>query len=202
MKTKTSREAGTRTRRVSRAVIAGGSAMVLGGLSLATSSPAGASHDHDEPSGVLNSPAWRVCTDGPAAFGPAAVNWATALYNSHPDLTVTQLGHVSSPACQTQMNLFVRYDYFPLETWDGATVCFHSAGGSSCNIKAVVLNGSAIEAAPNPGAQWKYAACHEFGHVAGLGDRPVTSSCMMEGQSPPVALIPDSHDWDAISATY
>lgn len=200
MKTKTRPEAGASSRKLSRAVIAGGSAMVLGGISLATgANPAAADHDHDDPTGVLNTAGWRVCTDGTAALGSPAVDWAVALYNSHPDLTVERVGVGAS--CPS-WNVWVRSDYWPDLAEGGATVCFNSPSPGTCSIKVVLLNGSVNDFAANPGAQWKQAACREFGHVAGLGDRFTTSSCMTEGAAPPIATIPDGHDWDAIATTY
>jgi hypothetical protein len=202
MRTKRSAESGTGTRKLSRAVIAGGSAMVLGGVSLAAgATPAAASHDHDHPTGALNTPSWRVCRDDtPTAGGNLAVNWATALYNAHPELTVVQQGF--GAACPNP-NLFVIDEYWP-DTMDHLTICF-AGTPDNCGFKVVGLNATLNDAGPDPVAQWKKTACHEFGHVAGLGDRfdPFyTGSCMLPGTAPPVAAIPDAHDFDAISVTY
>jgi hypothetical protein len=207
MTTKTSAEGGAGTRRLSRAVIAGGSAMVLGGAALAAgATPAAASHDHDHPSGPLNSPTWRVCQDDTPTFGGiVAVNWAVALYNSHADLDVARLeGTGSACLSQSGANVFVVDEYWA-DTMDHFTVCYSPGGPANCHLKVVGLNATLNDAAADPVAQWKKSACHEFGHVAGLGDRSdafYTGSCMLPGTAPPVAQIPDAHDMDAIAVTY
>jgi hypothetical protein len=201
MRTKTSAEAGARNRTLSRAVIAGGSAMALGGMSLAMgAAPAEATHDHDHISGILNSPSWRVCRDDtPTALGNQALNWATAVYDSHSDLGVVQQGQ--GGACPNP-NVFFYDESFP-EPFDNQTLCFFwDDPGVTCHVKITVMNTGRLNLAANPASQWKKAACQGFGRVAGLGNRFTTASCMTEGGSPPIATIPDAHDANAVALTY
>jgi hypothetical protein len=52
-----------------------------------------------------------------------------------------------------------------------------------CGHKQVRLNGRTITTT----AQWEKTACHEFGHVGGMGHRSTDASCMRSGASPPIA---------------
>jgi hypothetical protein len=176
--------------------------MALGGMSLAMgAAPAEATHDHDHISGYLNSNSWRVCRDEtPTALGNQALNWATAVYDSHADLVVQQQGQI--PFCPNP-NLYFYDENLP-EPVDNATICFHwdNPDAGTCHVKLTVLNTDRLNFAANPASQWKKAACQGFGRVAGLGSRFTTGSCMTEGGSPPIQTIPDVHDAAAVALTY
>lgn len=151
MTTTRSRTGGTGTRRrLTRTVVAGGSAMMLGGvgLNLGGTAPAGADHGETYPHGVLYTSNWRVCAGGNTnTLGPMAVGWATAIWNNHPELDVVQ-------TCDNA-NVGVWYDYFP-DPWFGTTACMDGPNQfRNCNLTFVALNATQNDNAANPWTQWK-----------------------------------------------
>lgn len=197
-KRKRSRPAGTGTRRLPKAVLAGGSAMIMGGASLVVgpSVPAGATHGGTANSGILNTTNWVICAPGyaPPSRPAVGVNWGTAVWDAHPELSVVQV-------CGG-FNVFVQSASY-VETWFGNTTCPGGLDGArNCASKFVALNARTIDATPDPVTQWKKTACHEFGHVGGLNHQFTNNSCMTQGQAPPILAVPDTHDNDAIAATY
>jgi hypothetical protein len=185
-------------RRLARTIVAGGSAMVLGGVGLAAgaTAPAAASHGGTANTGILNTSDWRLCAPGfsPPSRPAVGVNWGTAVWNAHPELTVTQV-------C-ADFNVFVQSASYP-DSWLGLTTCPGGLDASrNCAEKFVALNARTIDATAEPVTQWKMAACHEFGHVGGLGHRTTNDSCMVSNFAPPASTLPDQHDNDAIAATY
>jgi hypothetical protein len=196
------RGAGTDGRKLPRVVIAGGSALALGGLGVAIApvEPAGADHAGVANSGILNTGDWRVCGPGwrPGTLPEIAFNWALAMWDQHADLTVHQ-------DCGN-FNVNYAASSYPA-TWFGETTCPSGVGANrNCALKNVALNTNTLDAAANPTIQWKKTACHEFGHVGGLGHRdlptPDLTSCMASGAAPPISAAPNAHDNDAIDQTY
>jgi hypothetical protein len=198
MKRTRGRPAGRPKGKLHRTLIAGSSAMVLGGVGLAvgTAVPAEADHGATANSGILYTDNWRVCPLGydPATVPSQAADWAIGLWNSNPDITVTR-------NCSGS-HVIISNASFP-DTFFGNTWCEGGLDAArNCQLKRLEMNTRTLDAAPNPGAQWKKTACHEMGHVGGLGHRFTDSSCMTQGASPPIVIVPDQHDHDAIAATY
>jgi hypothetical protein len=193
-----SQPAGARAGRLRRTLVAGGSAMVVGGAGLivGTSAPAEANHAGTANSGILDTTNWRVCANPALDSGPARAGfqWATELWNDHPELSVVR-------TC-TNSNVTYEVRSF-VETWRGLTTCPPGVDADrNCAAKRVQMNTRTINLTPNPPSQYKKTACHEMGHVGGLNHRAEISSCMNEGLAPPTSQIPDQHDNDAIAATY
>lgn len=203
--TRSSQPAATGRRRAARRVVAGGSALALGGLGLAIgpTPPAAADHAGVANTGILNTGTWRIyeTLPWPAGSNPkTGISWGIAVWNAHPDLTVTNVTQGGGTA-NVAVTAIGTADF-----WAGATTCTGTIDPvtRNCPAKYVHLNNTEIDAAPDPTATWKMVACHEFGHVGGLGHRTDTlDSCMFDGlPSPPVLALPDPHDNAAIDATY
>ncbi len=184
------------------ALIVAVGASLIAGVMVAT----GAVADHADPPdageegygvGALNTATWKICRNG-------IVSGMNAVDNTLPKLNVTDVSASVVSCASGNQNINVH----SIEYWDtsvgGATACsgtFNSTN-NRCSSMTVVLNATAIRATPEPAKQWNKTACHELGHVGGLGHRPINETCMASGVSPPVWTIYDAHDRGSMNLTY
>jgi hypothetical protein len=178
--------------RLRTTLVAGSSALLLGSAALAVGDAGPAEAWHQEVYPVLNTPNWTLCAPGysPPSRPAVAVNWATAVWDQHPELTVTQV-------CGG-FNVFVQ-SFSYAEDWFGLNVC-ETWSGPDCTGMSIYLNARVIDATADPVHEWKQTACHEVGHIAGLGHRdPELTSCMASATA---SAGPDQHDFDDVAATY
>lgn len=180
-------------RKVVRTVVLGGSAVAMGGLVMGT--PAHADHAEGAVTGVLDTTDWRVCNmTGAFGISELSKDTAIALWNNSSELNVVD-------AC-TSNNVYWFAQWSP-ESWYGATICAAWHSGGDCAAKQITMNTRRLDAAADPTWQWKKTACHEMGHVGGLGHRDgEPGSCMASGAAPPIVAYPDDHDYAAIEDTY
>jgi hypothetical protein len=146
-------------------------------------------HAGEATTGTLNSATWRVCKSGLVA-GQSATDHAMS------QASRSQVSAYAVP-CSGTYNVSSRAANYP-DTWFGLTTC-EGGSGANCNFKYVRLNAARISSS----GQWRQVACHEFGHVGGLGHRSTLDSCMRSGQTmPPISETFDRHDIDALNNTY
>lgn len=159
-----------------------------------------ANHGGQATTGVLNTAKWQVCRAGTSA-GIDATNRALHL------IKASTVDPVGVPCSSGGQNVNV----WSTDTVDsphhyGATYCTgtYNSTNNRCSSKTVWLFANSIEVAANPAKQWQQTACHELGHVGGLGHRPsgVTTSCLASGESPPIYTIYDSHDIASLNDSY
>lgn len=152
--------------------------------------PAYASHEHTANTGVLNTANWQICVSGGAALQDGV---AQAVAQLNPtDVNTT---YVDCHAGTANVTVFTVNS---TETWQGLTECLTGVVNGLCSLKSVKINTRLVSTQ----AQFRMNACHELGHVAGLGHRNTNASCMTQGNAPPIATTYDAHDLAAINATY
>ena len=69
-----------------------------------------------------------------------------------------------------------------------------------CTWDYIELNARTLSEAEDPDHEWYQTACHEVGHVAGLGHRDGAGTTCMDSYTASISL--DQHDIDAIANTY
>jgi hypothetical protein len=79
--------------------------------------------------------------------------------------------------------------YFP-NGWDSA--------GHNYEGVYVQLNNFTVTTS----TQARKSTQHELGHVLGLAHRYDNSSCMTQGEAPPISSLPDAHDFDELYQIY
>lgn len=162
--------------------------------------------DHAEPPepgdpgygvGALNTASWKICRNG-------IVSGMNAVDNTLPKLNVTDVSASAVSCTSGNQNVNVHSVDLGNTAYFGFTYCsgtFNSTN-NRCSSMTVYLNATAIRATSRPATQWNKTACHELGHVGGLGHRPISETCMAAGQSPPVWSIYDSHDRGSLNLNY
>lgn len=159
-------------------------------------SPALADHAKQASTGILNTPVWKVCRNG-LEPGINATDTAMRLINAT-EVSASAVGCASG-----NQNVNVHAQEY-LEPWLGATTCSgtYNSSNNRCSSKTVRLNARTIRATADPVKNWNTTACHELGHVGGLGHRPIDETCLSEADSPPAWTIYDSHDRGSLNLTY
>lgn len=158
-----------------------------------------ADHGGMFPEGNLNTVSWKVCRAGTTA-GVNSTDGALGLI----DAAVVNPTIVSCSSGNQNVNVWATSD--PTVTYFGITECsgIYNSTNNKCSSMTVKLISDTITTAPDPVKQWQKTACHELGHVGGLGHRPTTviTSCLVQGDSPPIYTIYDTHDINSLNDTY
>lgn len=158
------------------------------------SQKAEASHDYVFP--VLSTSSWAFCTDINTSGASDGYEHARSMWQNNTVLNISTV-----PSCAQGANAEWRSGQL-VDSWYGFVTC-QSQAGDYCNFSLVEINDRTIGQADNPTQQYNKTSCHEMGHVGGLGHRSNTTlSCMVQGSSPPISTVPDSHDMDAMDLTY
>jgi len=164
--------------------------------------PHGTAHaDHGDQfvNGALNTPTWKVCRSGVSAGVDATDRAMDLIDDSEADPTA-----VSCSSGNQNVSVWSTDSLY--STAYGRTDCTGTFNSTNhrCSSMTVFLYAATIATAPEPAKQWQKTACHELGHVGGLGHRPsgVLTSCLAQGDSPPIFTIYDSHDLHSLNDTY
>lgn len=169
----------------------------LGGLTaaLAIAQPAGATHSlghHWAKDGLARAQIYFVDQTGPS--------WpvATVTYKWNTAHGVDSYYQTSCPS--SQLHCVPVREYSSADGNYGVTYfpnLWNSAGHNRAGVY-VRLNNSTARTA----TQKRKTTCHELGHVLGLDHRAVNGSCLRQGAAPPIATIPDAHDFSMLTSIY
>lgn len=82
----------------------------------------------------------------------------------------------------------------------GCTLVSAADSNNHHTLVRVYLNNTTVTTV----AQHKKTTCHELGHVFTLVEKvtPDNGTCMTQGVSPPIAEVPDDHDYSALYTKY